>query len=61
MSRGMWTHELFMDVTALVLKVQFRGPKYLKAKIEWFVRGKSLLVKQNVKLQISELKRWRAL
>lgn len=59
MGRGLWTHDAFMDVTMLVVKVQFRGPKYLKAKAEWFVRGQTLNIKQNVKLQNRDLVRWR--
>lgn len=59
MNRGMYKHEDCMDLTMLVLKIQYRGPKYLKARVEWFVRGVSLLIKQTVKIFNSDFKRWR--
>lgn len=58
MSRGMWTHDRFLDVTMLVLKVPYRGPRYLKARVEWFIRGRSLGIKQTVKILIDQLKYW---
>lgn len=59
MSRGMWTHDLFMDVRMLILKCQYRGPDYIKIKVEWFVRDRSLLIKQNVKLFTKDRMRWK--
>lgn len=56
----MYKHVECMDLEMLVLKIQFRGPKYLKARIEWFVRGKSLLMKQTIKISNGDLKNWKA-
>lgn len=59
MSRGFWMHESCMDAYILVLKIQFRGPNYIKAKVEWWVRGLFIGVKQTIKIMSAELKRWR--
>lgn len=55
----MWKHQDCMDLEMLVLKVQYRGPKYIKVRVEWFVSGRSLLIKQNVKIMNGERHKWK--
>ena len=57
MALGMFRHETSMDVDMLILKVQFRNKDYIKIKVEWFVRGKSLGIKQNIKITNDNFKR----
>jgi len=33
---GTWTHEKFKDVFVNILRVQYRGPKYTKVRVEWW-------------------------
>ena len=48
-----------MDVDMLILKVQFRNKEYIKLKVEWFVRGRSLNIKQNIKITNENFKRFK--
>lgn len=59
MALGMYRHESSMDVDMLILKIQFRNKDYIKMKVEWFVRGKSLNIKQNIKITNDNFKRFR--
>lgn len=34
-----YVHERFMDVFVEVLKVQYKGPKYMKIKVHWWNYG----------------------
>lgn len=59
MNRGMWSHILSMDVNMLILKIQFRGPDYIKAKVEWFYKsGKPLNIKHNAKILRKHFADW---
>lgn len=59
MSLGMYRHESSMDVDMLILKIQFRNKEYIKLKVEWFVRGRSLNIKQNIKITNDNFKRFK--
>lgn len=59
MALGMFRHESSMDVDMLILKIQFRNKEYIKMKVEWFVRGKSLGIKQNIKITNENFKRFK--
>lgn len=59
MALGMFRHESSMDVDMLILKVQFRNKEYIKLKVEWFVRGISLNIKQNIKITNENFKRFK--
>lgn len=55
----MYRHESSMDVDMLILKIQFRNKEYIKLKVEWFVRGRSLNIKQNIKITNDNFKRFK--
>lgn len=59
MALGMYRHESSMDVDMLILKIQFRNKDYIKMKVEWFVRGRSLNIKQNIKITNDNFKRFK--
>lgn len=59
MAIGMFRHESSMDVDMLILKIQFRNKDYIKLKVEWFVRGRSLNIKQNIKITNENFKRFK--
>jgi hypothetical protein len=63
MTKGFWTHQRFMDVFVEVTKVQYRGPKYLKVKVNWWNKGQSgspfpLGVTQTITINNDDLKYW---
>jgi hypothetical protein len=52
-----------MDVFVEVTKVQYRGPKYLKVKVNWWNKGQSgspfpLGVTQTITINNDDLKYW---
>lgn len=48
MALGMYRHEsIKWTLIWLFFKIQFRNKDYIKMKVEWFVRGRSLNIKQN--------------
>jgi len=59
MGRGFYRHEKAMDVYILVLKIAYRGPTYLKAKIEWWAHGRYLGFKQTLKILTIDLPKWK--
>lgn len=58
MSKGYWKHSRFMDAYVYVLKMTYRGPQYLKIKIEWWVRGQFVGIRQTIQIANCDLKYW---
>lgn len=38
-NKGAWVHENFMDIFVDVIRVQYRGPKYVLCRIMWCNKG----------------------
>ena len=59
MGPGFWTHERFMDVKLLVLKVQYADARKIKVKVEWWNRrGMFLGIRQTIVISTKDLIRW---
>jgi hypothetical protein len=63
MDKGFYTHPAFIDVFVEVLKVTYRGPKYIKAKVLWWNRGQcgepyKIGIEQIITIKIKHLPNW---
>jgi hypothetical protein len=55
-----YKHINFLDVAMVVKKVQYRGPIYIKVKIDWILeRNGEWLGSDVVKIQNKDLLKWK--
>lgn len=60
MRPGFYRHANALDAYILVLKVQHSTQRYSILKIEWFVRGRSLGIKQTVRVEAKDYGNWKS-
>lgn len=58
MNRGFWRHKNFLDAYILILKVQYRGPDYVRVKVEWWIRGRFIGIKGTYKIYKKDYPNW---
>lgn len=59
MTRGFYRHTAFLDVYVYVNKVQYRGPKYWKVKIEWWNYKQPINIEEVIKIKNEDLPNWK--
>lgn len=63
MRTGRWRHISSLDLDMLVVKVSYRGVKYIKCHVLWINRHyKDLILfptPETVKVQVKDLRKWK--